>query len=228
MGALRTAAAWGEVDLFRAWSDSTALPRLAINTNCIDDPFGMERSLIVDSDSLYNSWSAGIKDYQQCRDYQLPEIDFARYRLVGLQLFADCNASFGLRLWPNKSERIQHLLVTEDYGGCRGMRMHERWVLVRRDSSAYALQLSGVAASGDFNGDDRSDVVFWSSDRVVRVIYNWDGNDPVPLPLPKGATGEYMFVDDRNADGYQDLVLEWGGGGEAVLFGSEKGLMPDN
>ena len=83
-------------------------------------------------------------------------------------------------------------------------------------------QLQQVA-TGDFNGDGRTDVIF--ADNGGIALYMGNPNEPTPIRIP-GMSG--LWVIDFNYDGYSDLVIkdQWPANTVRAYEGGPNGLSP--
>ncbi len=86
------------------------------------------------------------------------------------------------------------------------------------------LSVAGMA-SGDFNGDGRSDVAVSEGLDVLVLLGNGDGTFQLPVPYPAGSSGPLGIVTaDFNSDGRLDLVVSAPGDpGIVILFGNGDG-----
>lgn len=66
----------------------------------------------------------------QCRDMQIPQIDYARHAVFGFDLFVDCNADVEFHLVRDTLLPGYLVLVDTRYGGCRSMRSYTYWLQI--------------------------------------------------------------------------------------------------
>lgn len=66
----------------------------------------------------------------QCRDTEVPQVDYTRNSVVGFEFFADCNAEVKITVLHDTAAREYHIIVHEAYGGCRALRGVSYWLQI--------------------------------------------------------------------------------------------------
>lgn len=66
----------------------------------------------------------------QCRDTEVPQVDYTRNAVVGFEFFADCNAELEIALLYDTAAREYRIIVHEAYGGCRALRGVSFWLQI--------------------------------------------------------------------------------------------------
>jgi len=98
---------------------------------------------IVDGDSAV----AALHQWPQCR-----ASDFGDVRgrtLVGMPMYADCNASHVIDAWRSRSRRTYILRVTEHDGGCRGMLYGYLWLALPKLPSGWTIAFATERGESD-------------------------------------------------------------------------------
>jgi hypothetical protein len=73
------------------------------------------------------------------------QIDFEKYTLLAVTIFADCHAWVHLRAVKNAEKKLYQVTVFEKYGGCRGMSLHNRWALVEKLPTGFTVEFKSVS-----------------------------------------------------------------------------------
>ena len=66
----------------------------------------------------------------QCKDLEIPEIDFSSNILVGFDLFFDCNAKVFVGVMKDTARPVYTVYADIHDGMCRGMTSRSYWVLI--------------------------------------------------------------------------------------------------
>ena len=90
-----------------------------------DEPFLLIRDSAAFAELVESRRSTG-----QCRDTQVPQVDYTRNAVVGFEFFADCNAELEIALLYDTAAREYRIIVHEAYGGCRALRGVSFWLLI--------------------------------------------------------------------------------------------------
>jgi hypothetical protein len=80
----------------------------------------------------------------QCEDQKDVKIDFAKYTILGVNVFADCHTEISLKIIKNDKARVYEFITHEKYGGCRGMDVFSEFVLVEKLPENYSVKFTHI------------------------------------------------------------------------------------
>lgn len=66
-------------------------------------------------------------------------IDFTNYTALSLNIFADCHASIDLQISRDDARRLYEVTIFDKDGGCRGMSLFNRFVLIKKILPDYGV-----------------------------------------------------------------------------------------
>ena len=77
----------------------------------------------------------------QCKDFTMPEIDFSRYALIGMDFFIDCNGQVRVSVRNDTAARVYRIFADIHDGLCRGMTSRDYWLLVPALPEGYRVEM---------------------------------------------------------------------------------------
>jgi hypothetical protein len=78
----------------------------------------------------------------QCENQKDVKIDFAKYTILGVNVFADCHTAISLKVIKHDKARVYEFIAREKYGGCRGMDVFSEFVLVEKLPENYSVKFT--------------------------------------------------------------------------------------
>ena len=75
----------------------------------------------------------------RCAAAKQLSIDFTNYTALSLNVFADCHASIDLQISRDDVRRLYEVTIFDKDGGCRGMSLFNRFVLIKKLPPDYKV-----------------------------------------------------------------------------------------
>lgn len=91
-----------------------------------------QQFLFIQDSAAFTNLIESKRFIGQCKDLEIPHVDFTRHAVVGFNLFLDCNARVWIRLVREADTAAAgySVVVNTEYGGCRGMRPRSHWLVI--------------------------------------------------------------------------------------------------
>jgi hypothetical protein len=119
--------------------DSAGVPadtvRLPISLVSFDECRIIGYRVILDSATVRR-----LRQWPQCTEMDFGDVEGRT--VVGIPLFGDCHARYGIGAWRSEERREYRILVTTYDGGCRGARGAYRWMALPRLPAGWTVGFS--------------------------------------------------------------------------------------
>lgn len=136
----------GYLFLKKYYSTSNEIPYtdLSVKMYCINDFKSDKELLVVNNNGEYHNLLK-YKISVGCDKFELPDIDFVHYTLIGSHLGGSgCSVNFVRKVTEDNSNKVINYTVdTITSGPCDQVVSYPSWILIPKVPSDYSIKLSG-------------------------------------------------------------------------------------
>lgn len=119
------------------------IPFSEVRMGCLDT-FKLDATNIYTNEDEYHNLYTYMAPFEDCNHYVLPEVDFDRYRLIGIKVESGGCAMPAVKLQLEKEDGVcVFKVLVGDGGNCKALFLNSIWALVEKtECSKFSVQVT--------------------------------------------------------------------------------------